>query len=158
MLNTRRCCVVAIVAAVASLATRRPGDAQTTAVRHDPVVGAKDMYVYLADFADARVPCSFDDVEAVATEVASFYTTYSFGQLTVTARVLTNPDSPDGHFHLDHPCSDLLTDTDRYDVELWDAIKRATGVDVYAAASAGAKVVKEHACFRGGSAGLGSAF
>lgn len=158
MSRTAREYVVLGGAALVLLVAANPTPAQTSVVPHQPVVGAKDMYVYLADFADAQVPCSLDEVENAANQVASFYTTYSFGQLTMTARLLTNPESPDGHFHVDHPCSDLLTDTERYDVELWDAIKAATGVDIPGLASSGAKIVKEHACFRGGSAGLGSPY
>src|SRR5690242_2991895 len=105
MRNTSRGWSIAAVALVLLVTVDR-GFAQTTVVEHAPVVGAKHMYVYLADFADAQVGCTLDEVETVATQVASSYTTYSFGQLTMTAQMLTNPDAPDGHFHIDHPCSD----------------------------------------------------
>jgi hypothetical protein len=151
-MGTRRTCGIAAVAGalvmVAGIAA-----AQTpvpTPFPRAPVVGTIDAYVYAADFTDAAVSCGFDQIDAVAAEVAAFYAATSFGQLTIVPHVIQNPSSPDGHFHVDHPCSDLLTDTQRYDTEFWSDIQSATGLDLYALAGTGAKVVQEYACFRGG--------
>ena len=132
--------------------------AQTTSViHHDPVVGDVHAYVYAVDFVDAQVPCTFDDMETVAQQVATFYGSNSFGQLAVVTHVIQNPQSLDGHFKVDHPCSDLLTNTSRYDTEIWDDIKTSTGLDFYALSQTpNVKIIKEYSCFRGGSAGQGS--
>jgi hypothetical protein len=132
--------------------------AQTDGViHHDPVVGTLDLYVYVADFTDAEVRCTFDEIDDIVARTAAFYYEQSFGQLTVVPHVLRNPSSPDGHFDVQHPCSDLLTNTSRYESETWDDIRTATGVDFFAlSATKGVKIMKEYSCFRGGSAGLGS--
>ncbi len=153
MATNRNRTVIAVVAAGILLFARDRAIAQTpapTPFPRLPVTGVVDVYVYVADFLDAQVPCTFEEIDDVAAQVAAFYRTYSFQQLTVVPHLIRNLLSPDGHFHVDHPCSDLLTDTQRYDSELSTDILAATGLDVYALASARAKLVQEYSCFRGG--------
>jgi hypothetical protein len=155
--DARRGIVIALVFAWLLVSVTKSVAQTDGVIHHDPVVGTLDLYVYVADFTDSQVRCTFDEIDDIVARTIAFYSEASFGQLTVVPHVLRNPSSPDGHFDVPHPCSDLLTNTGRYESDFWDDIRTATGVDLFAlSATKGVKIMKEYSCFRGGSAGLGS--
>ena len=155
MTIVRRMKTIALFVAALALGQASSVRAQDV-VDHPPVVGPLQVYVYVVDFADASVSCDLPQIQTVADTVAAYYDSSSFGLLQIAMQLITNPASSDGHFHLDHVCSDLAT-TD-FQPEIAQQILAATGLDLYAQAQQpGVKMVKELACLHGGSAGQGGA-
>ncbi len=144
---------IALIVAAIALVAPASSPAQDV-IEHPAVVGPLQTYVYVVDFADAHVACDLPVIQNVADTVAAYYRWTSFGQLQITMQLITNPASPDGHFHLDHPCGDLAT-TD-FQSEINQQILAATGMNLYDEAQRpDVKLVKELACLKGGSAGQG---